>query len=239
MTDESQQDRTEGSGTVPKGKDFGSRKLELIPLVEGRKGGDGGDSSSATLMRTPTTTVVIDTGSEGAREELLRSVQSIELNAEKVNVMVATRIDPLFNGNDDIFVNALQHLRKDEWSLVPPGPRRKIAIADRFHWIDRYLKIEVINEPEPGNLVLLLHVPNKEELLGQSAAEFAGMIIGISGPCIHSENDPGIADILKRLRREGRTKRFGQTFDITNIEELLEYCDYIIPAFGPMFKVIP
>ena len=239
MTDESQQLRTEGSFTAPRGKDFGSRKLELIPLVEGRKGGKEGDSSSATLMRTPTTTVVIDTGSAEAREELLESIQRIELNAEKVNVMVATRIDPLFNGNDDIFVNALQHLMKEEWSLVPPGPRRKIAIADRFHWIDRYLKIEVINEPKPGNLVLLLHVPKKEELLGQSAAEFAGMIIGISGPCITSEKDPWIKDILDGLRKKGRTKRFGQTYEISNREELLEYCDYIIPAFGPMFKVIP
>ncbi|MGA1820696.1 MAG: hypothetical protein ACMUHU_06785 [Thermoplasmatota archaeon] len=239
MTDDSQQARLEGTAVVQRGKDFGSRKMELIQLVEGRMGGDGKDTSSATLMRTPTTTVVIDTGSEGAREELLRSIQRIDLNVEKVNVMVATRIDPLFNGNDDIFVNALQHLMKDEWSLVPPGPRRKIAITDRFHWIDRYLKLEVINHPKPGNLVLLLHVPKKEELLAPTAVGFAGKIIGISGPCIPSEDDPGIAPILKELRKKGRTRRFGQTFDITNREELLQYCDHIIPAFGPMFEVIP
>ncbi|MGA1872336.1 MAG: hypothetical protein ACMUHY_01565 [Thermoplasmatota archaeon] len=239
MTEQGQDTRTEDTGAAVKGKDFGSRKLELIPLVVGRKEGGENDTSSATLMRTPTTTVVIDSGSMAAREEMNGSIHRIDLNVEKVNVMVATRIDPLFNGNDDIFVNALQHLRKEEWSLVPPGPRRKIAITDRFHWIDRYLKLEVISSPEPGSMVLLLHIPKKKELLAQSAEKYAGSIVGISGPCISSESDPEIAQILRSLRKRGRPERLGQTTDITSREELLEYCDYIIPAFGPMFKVIP
>ncbi|MBN1538617.1 MAG: hypothetical protein JW939_00600 [Candidatus Thermoplasmatota archaeon] len=239
MTEECQDILFDTSGPISRGKDFGSRKLELISLIEGRREGADNDTSSATLVRTPTTTVVIDTGSAGAREELMASIAGIDLNVEKVNVMVATRIDPLFNGNDDIFVNALQHLRKDEWSLVPPGPRRKIAIKDRFHWIDRYLRLEVVNDPAPGNLVLILHIPCREELLSRSAIKYAGMTIGISGPCISSENDPEVAETLKTIRKKRKTGAKRKVQHLRGRCELLEYCDYIVPAFGPMFKVIP
>ena len=239
MTEECQVILADASGPVTRGKDFGSRKLELIPLVEGRREGDGKDTSSATLVRTPMTTVVIDTGSTSAREVLLESIAGMDLNVEKVNVMVATRIDPLFNGNDDIFVNALQHLRKEEWSLVPPGPRRKIAIKDRFHWIDRYLRLEVVKDPPPGNLVLIFHIPCKEELLSRSAMKYAGMTVGISGPCISSENDPEVSLALERIRKKRRNGTAKKVQHVKDRYELLEYCDFIIPAFGPIFKVIP
>ncbi|MBN1390697.1 MAG: hypothetical protein JXA22_08665 [Candidatus Thermoplasmatota archaeon] len=239
MTEDGQEMALDASGPIPRGRDFGSRRCELITLVEGRCDGDGRDTSSSTLVRTPTATVVIDTGSIAARKELMGSLTSMDLSVEKVNVMVATRIDPLFNGNDDIFVNALQHLRKDEWNLIPPGPRRKIAITDRFHWIDRYLKLEVVNDPAPGNLVLLMHIPRKEEFLSQSTLQYAGKTIGISGPCIPSENDPEVAAILDEIRERGKERTKKQAQSIRDRYELLSYCDIMIPAFGPMFKVIP
>ena len=64
------QDGGMGASEEPKPKDFGLRKIELIPLVIGRKGKGDIDTSSVTLVKTPTTTVVIDTGSKDAEMEL-------------------------------------------------------------------------------------------------------------------------------------------------------------------------
>lgn len=233
------QDGGTGSNGEPKPKDFGLRKIELIPLVEGRRGTGDVDTSSVTLVKTPTTTVVIDTGSKGAEKELKEALDKNNVNVEKVNVLVTTRIDPLHNGNDDIFVHALQHLRREEWSEVKPGPRRKVAINNRYHWIDRYLKLEVLPFPEPGTQVLLLHVPKRPELLCQATMGYAGQVIGITGLCIPSDDDPVVIEALHKIRMGKGKKGIGQTYDINTIEELLSYCDHVIPGYGPMFRVIP
>jgi hypothetical protein len=222
-----------------KPQDFGLRKMEVIPLIEGRRGGGDEDTSSVTLVKTPTTTVVIDTGSIGVREELLGSIEKNNVEVEKVNVLATTRIHPLHNGNDDIFVHALQHLRNKEWSKVEPGPRRKVAISDRYHWIDRYLKLEVIPFPEPGAQVLLVHIPSRIELLGEETRKYAGQTIGVAGMCIPSEDDPDVSTALSRIRRSDKREERGQTFDINTMEELLSYCDHVIPGYGPMFEVKP
>lgn len=223
----------------PKPKDFGLRKIEVIPLIVGRRGMGNGDTSSVTLVKTPTTMVVIDTGSEEIEPELRKALERNNVNVEKVNVLVTTRVDPLHNGNDDIFVHALQHLRREEWSKVEPGPRRKVAINNRYHWIDRYLKLEVIPLPGPGTQILLLHVPKRSELLCQGTMDYAGQVIGIAGSCIPSENDPTVSEALEKIRNGQEASMIGQTHDINTVEELLSYCDHVIPAYGPMFKVQP
>ena len=238
MNEECQEGKT-GPTEEPKPKDFGLRKIEVIPLVRGRLGVGDADTSSVTLVKTPTTTVVIDTGSKGVEGELRESLERNNVNVEKVNVLVTTRVDPLHNGNDDIFVHALQHLRREEWSKIEPGPRRKVAINNRYHWIDRYLKLEVIPIPEPGTQVLLLHVPNRPELLCQGTMNYAGQVIGIAGLCIPSEEDPAVSDALGKIRSGKENSKIGRAYDINTIEELLSYCDQVIPGYGSMFKVKP
>lgn len=233
------QDGGTGSNGEPKPKDFGLRKIEIISLVKGRKGTDDADTSSITLVKTPTTTVVIDTGSKEIEAELMEAIERNNVNVEKVNVLVTTRVDPLHNGNDDIFVHALQHLRREEWSKVKPGPRRKVAINNRYHWIDRYLKLEVLPFPDQGAQVLLLHVPKRPELLCQGTIDYAGQVIGIAGSCIPSEEDPKVSEALERIRSGGNIPKIGQTYDIDTLEELLSYCDHVIPGYGAMFKVKP
>jgi hypothetical protein len=233
------QDGGTGPNGEPKPKDFGLRKIELMPLVRGRKGEGEADTSSVTLVKTPTTTVVIDTGSKEVEEELKEALEKNNVNVEKVNVLVTTRIDPLHNGNDDIFVHALQHLRREEWSEVKPGPRRKVAINNRYHWIDRYLKLEVLPFPEPGTQVLLLHVPKRPELLCQATMDFAGQVICIAGLCIPSEEDPKVSEVLHKIRTGKGKQGIGQAYDINTMEELLSYCDHVIPGYGPIFKVKP
>jgi hypothetical protein len=228
-----------GSNEEPKPKDFGLRKIELIPLITGRKGHGEVDTSSVTLVRTPTTTVVIDTGSKEAKKELKEALERNNVNVEKVNVLVTTRVDPLHNGNDDIFVHALQHLRREEWSKVKPGPRRKVAINNRYHWIDRYLKLEVVPFPEPGSQVLLLHVPKSGELLSKGMADLDGKVIGVAGISIPSENDPAVLEVLEKIRSGKESHGIDQTYDINTLEELLSYCDHVIPGYGCMFKVKP
>jgi hypothetical protein len=170
---------------------------------------------------------------------LEKNLEMNNVNVEKVNVLVTTRVDPLHNGNDGIFAHALQHLRREEWSKVETGPGRKVAINNRYHWIDRYLKLEVIPFPEPGTQVLLLHVPKRPELLCPGMMDLAGQVIGIAGICIPSERDPEVNEALKKVRSGKGIPEIGQTYDINTMEELLSYCDHIIPGYGPMFKVIP
>jgi hypothetical protein len=222
-----------------KPKYFGLRRIDLIPLLEGTRGEGKKDTSSVTLVKTPTTTVVIDTGSKDVREELLQAMEKNHVNVKKVNVLVTTRVDPIHNGNDDTFVHALQHLRREEWNRIEPGPRRKVAISDRYHWIDRYLKLEVVNFPEPGGIVLLLHFPRSHKLITIESKMYTGQIVGITGMSVPSENDPEVKAALDRIRSGDGSMRPGRSQDINDLESLLSYCDHIIPAYGPMFKVYP
>jgi hypothetical protein len=239
MSEDLQEGITGAGQQEVKPEDFGLRRIELIPLTVGSKGNGDKDTSSVTLVKTPTTTVVIDTGSKERIGDLKEALKRHRINVTKVNVLVTTRIHPLHSGNDDLFVHSLQHLRREEWSKIEPGPGRKIAISDRYHWIDRYLKLEVVSFPEPGGLVLLIHIPKRPELLAEETNAYAGQTIGITGMSIPSESDPEVHSVLERIRSGKGMERPGQTSNIKTMEELLSYCDHIIPGYGPMFTVRP
>jgi predicted PP-loop superfamily ATPase len=126
--------------------DFGIRKMELVRLIEGFSGERS--SSSVTLVKTPTSTVVVDSGSSEVRDELSTKMRENEAKIEKVNVLVSTMPDEIHSGNDDLFVHCLQHIREGEWSQVPVKTNRRVAITTSDHWIDKYLRIVSLPFPE-------------------------------------------------------------------------------------------
>ena len=68
---------------------------------------------------------------------------------------------------------------------------------------------------------------------------YKGQVIGITGMSVTSENEPEVKSILDRIRSGELSSRPKGSQDITDLKELLSYCDHIIPAYGPMFKVHP
>jgi len=211
---------------------FGSRKMELACIIEGRMGEEGEATSSVTLVKTATSTVVVDSGAKHVRNELIRYMRENEAKVDKVNVLVTTTATPLHTGNDDLFVHCLQHVKESDWGEVPVRSNRKVAITTPYHWIDRYLKILQLPFPGSGSLVLLAHFPRKEELLEASSVELAGKIVGICGPAVPSEDSPEVRAALEKARTMERPGG-----DITDLEGLMAYCDRIVPGYGKMFEV--
>ncbi|MEA3558774.1 MAG: MBL fold metallo-hydrolase [Candidatus Thermoplasmatota archaeon] len=219
------------------GKRIGIRRFDIISLIQGRKGGEGIETSSVSLIRTPTSTVVVDTGSSEIKEEIKRAINAVGIKVEKVNVLVTTRAHDLHTGNDSLFVHALQHVRKDDWTKVKGETKRKVAINNRYHWIDRYLKLQTIHFVENDALVLLAHMPNREDMLEASSRDLTGKVVLFAGLAVPGEDDPVVKAALEKIRKEGicTVKEPGEGFK--DLVDLLSYCDHVIPAYGPMFRV--
>lgn len=216
---------------------LGVRRFDILPIVEGRKGKDVVDTSSVSLIRTATSTVVVDSGSSDIREELEREIQEKDINIEKVNVLVTTKAHELHTGNDGLFVHALQHVQKDDWTKVKGSTKRKIAISNRYHWIDRYLRLQNLSFIDGGALVLLCHMPGNPELLEPSSRHLTGKVVLFAGYAVPSREDPMVEEALSKIREQNicSTNNPGELF--TDLTDLLSYCDHVIPAYGPMFKV--
>jgi len=237
---EEREQKEAGSATVDdmdETRHFGLRRIDLLQVIEGKQGDEGAGTSSVTLIQTPTTMVAVDSGAREYRDQLLRTLKDRGVIVEKVNVLVTTGAHPLHNGNDRIFSHALQHVMRHEWTKTPEKTGRKVAITNRQHWIDRFLRLEVVPFPDRGTMVLLLHMPSRDELIEPGSRRFAGKIIGVAGRAVPSETDPAVAETLRKVRTTDRATVKTCTDGITSLEGLLGHCDYIIPAYGPMFKV--
>ncbi|MFO8052216.1 MAG: hypothetical protein R6V01_11060 [Thermoplasmatota archaeon] len=219
------------------GKRIGVRRFDIIPLVEGRRGENVTDTSSVSLIRTSTSTVVVDSGSSDIKEELKEAIHEKGIQVERVNVLVTTKAHELHTGNDGLFVHALQHLQKDDWTKVEGSNKRKIAISNRYHWIDRYLRLQTLSFIEGGALVLLCHMPNNPELLEPTSRYLTGKMVLFAGYAVPSKDDPTVDEALSKIREQNicSTNNPGEFF--TDLTDLLSYCDHVIPAYGPMFKV--
>jgi hypothetical protein len=211
-------------------QEFGIRKMELVRIIEGRLGEKNGDTSSVTLVKTPTSTVVVDSGAKFVREKLITFMRENEAKVEKVNVLLTTSSNEIHNGNDDLFVHCLQHVLESDWGKVPVKSQRKVAITTPVHWIDKYLKIVRLPFPGEGSLALLAHFPDREELLEPSTIQYKGQVVGITGISVHSGIDPSVRIALQEAGNREKTRG-----EIESLEELLSYCDHIVPAYGPMF----
>jgi hypothetical protein len=223
--------RTHDEEPFPK-HDFGIRKMELVELITGNLGPGRKATSSVTMVKTPTSTVVVDSGSKHMREVLVNNMRSAEAKVEKVNVLVTSKVNELTTGNDDLFVHCLQHISEVEWGKVPNKSNRKVAISTPFHWIDKYLKIVSLPFPEDGSIALLVHFPKKDDLLEPSTVPYAGKVVGIAGVSVPSESDPIIAKSLESIRKGDPIEA-----DTDTLKGFLSYCDLIIPAYGPKFEV--
>ncbi len=212
--------------------DFGIRKMELVELIAGVNGSEGEMTSAVTMVKTPTSTVIVDSGARHVRDELVRIVRENEAKIDKVNVLVTSTAHDLHSGNDDLFVHCLQHIVGDDWSKVPIKTNRRVAITTPYHWIDKYLLIIILPSSEGDSLALLAHFPAKEEMLEPSTAPYAGKVVGIAGISIPTKDDPTVQEALSKARNMPKPKG-----EITSIEKFLAYCDHVIPAYGPMFPV--
>lgn len=216
---------------------IGIRRFDIIHLMEGIPPGSSGSTSSVSLIRTPTSTVVVDSGSKDSKDKLNGSIRSKGVKVEKINVLVTTRANEMHTGNDGMFVHALQHLQMDEWTKVKGKTNRKIAITDRYHWIDKYLRLQKLEFIEGGALVLLAHLPKIAELVEPSSQHLAGKIVLFAGFAVPSKDDPKVNEALANIRSRDSCESKGMVVDFKGLEDLLEYCDHVIPAFGPMFNV--
>ncbi len=224
-------DNVENRDQYPK-HEFGIRKMELVRLIEGEDYGKGSGTSSVTLVKTPTSTVVMDSGSVAIREDLAKIMRENEAKIDKVNVLVTSVPDEKHSANDDLFVHCLQHVREGEWSNVPIKTNRRVAITTPDHWIDKFLRIVSLPFPDKGSLALIVHFPKIEELLEPSTQPYAGKTVGILGASVTNKDDPRIKKIIAGSGNCERPKG-----EIKTLEELVCYCDYVIPGFGPMFQV--
>jgi len=215
---------------------FGIRRLELVPLLEGRQGNGDAASSSVTLVRTHTSVVVVDSGSASARETIKRALLDRGIRTERVNVLVSTRIDPVFSGNDDLFPHALQHLREGELLKASFKSGRRVEISTKVHWIDKYLMLGRMDPSLGEGLALFVHFPKPLELLAPSTRHLAGKIVGIAGAAVRSAASAEVEGALREIRENGlrRPDRPDRMMDLVG---LLSYCDIVVPAYGPMFPV--
>jgi hypothetical protein len=222
---------TDQTESVPR-QEFGIRKMELVNIIEGVKDEGRKTTSSVTLVKTPTSTVVVDSGARHVRDELVSFMRKNEAKVEKVNVLLTSRADEFHSGNDDLFVHCLQHVLENDWGKVPVKSQRKVAITTPVHWIDKFLKIVKLPFPEGESLALLAHFPDIEELLEPSTIPFKGQVVGITGISVPRKEDPRVKSALMKAVNMERPKG-----NIETMEELLAYCDFIIPSYGPMFRV--
>jgi len=216
---------------------FGIRRISITPIVQGtQRTPDRPSTSSVTLVRTNTNTVVIDTGSAEVEDMVRKGFSDLQVPLEKVNVLVTTRSHPDFSGNDPLFVNALQHIRKEEW-VGANTKLRRVMMGTPYHWIDRYMKLVRLPFPSPGSLVMLLHLPEREELLEPSTRHLAGKVIGVAGFAIKGEKDQAVQRAFREFRKQDQRgiMREKKT-NINSMKDLLHYCDRIIPGYGPMFS---
>ncbi|MCU0799139.1 MAG: hypothetical protein MUC62_05650 [Candidatus Thermoplasmatota archaeon] len=215
---------------------FGIRRLELVPLLEGRQAKGDAPSSSVTLVRTPTSVVVVDSGSASFRDPIKRALLERGIRTERVNVLVSTRLDPVFSGNDELFPHALQHLKEGELLKASFKAGRKVEISTKVHWIDKYLMLGRM-DPSLGNgLALFVHFPKPLDLLAPSSRHLAGKIVGIMGAAVRSAESVEVEMALGDIKEIGRPKP-GQPDNIADLVGLLSYCDIVVPAYGPMFPV--
>ncbi len=217
--------------------DFGTRKMSIVPIIVGSgRRGSSTSRSSVTLIKTSNNTVTVDSGSQDQEQEIRDRMGQISIPLEKVNVLVTTRANSNFNGNDRIFVNALQHIREEEWGGTL-GAVRKVMIGTPYHWIDRYLKLVRLPFPAPGTLVLLVHLPSREELLDPDTKHLAGKIVGIVGYALDSGENPQVRSIMDAFRKEDEEGVARERVtSIKSLKDLMIYCDYIIPGHGEMFS---
>lgn len=213
---------------------FGIRKLALIRIHTGKPGSMG---SSVTLVRTVTSWVVVDSGGPSDREKIKGEFVAKRLPLEKVNVLLSTSLDPAFSGNDEIFPHALHHVKRSDWAKVKgPNPRR-VVINTPYHWIDKYMKIVKVIEPDEEKLVLLVHFPRTEELLEPGCREMAGKVVGILGRALVSASEPANAALIGEAKRK-RASGAARPDNPTTLPEILLYCDIIIPGQGEPINLI-
>ena len=218
---------------------FGIRRLGLVPLVEGRPANDDDPgTSSVTLVKTATSTIVVDSGAPNVSDEIQKSLNEVELPLEKVNVLVTTRIDPDYIGNDKLFTHALQHLSMEDWSEVRGETGRRVAINTPYHWIDKYVKIVRTPFASGGSMVIIFHVPDVTYILEPETIDLAGKNIGIVGGVIESNKSPVVIEAMEAIKKMG-DDYIKRPQEITSIKDLILYCDYIIPGRGPMFSTRP
>lgn len=215
---------------------FGIRRIGLVPLVEGNSGEGGCSStSSVTLVKTATSTIVVDSGNPEVSDQIKENLGKVGLPLEKVNVLVTTKTDPDHTGNDSLFTHALQHVTLEDWSYVGGGTGRRVAIDTPYHWIDKYVKIVRTPFSGKGSMVILFHVPEVTHILEPETRDLAGKIIGIVGGVIDSEEDKEVVEVVDAISKMDE-KDIHRPADISSIKDLVLYCDYIIPGHGPMFS---
>jgi len=213
---------------------FGIRRLELVPLLEGAIGKDGPISSSVTLVRTPTTVVIVDSGSAAARESIKKSMLERSIRTERVNVLVSTKVDPIFSGNDDLFPHALQHIKEGDLLKASFKAGRRVEISTGVHWIDKYLMLRKFGPSLGGGLALFVHFPKPLELLTPTTRHLAGKVVGITGEAVRSSSSPDVTRTLGVLKANGCNKP-PRPENVCDLGDILSYCDIVVPAFGPMF----
>ncbi len=216
---------------------FGLRMLEVVPIVEGCMGEEGGAvSPSVTLIKTSTNNIVVDSGIADIAEEITDKLKDHGVFLEKVNVLVTTSAPSAYRENDHLFTHALQHLIRDHCDRKSGPTGRRIVINTDCHWIDRFLKLVVLPFPETRTLALFVLVPSTEEMLEPGICHLAGKIVGIVGEAVRSWKDPEVQKALEEIRAMGDGGAPIRGPDGINcVKDLLLACDYIIPGRGPMF----
>lgn len=216
---------------------FGIRRLALVQLVEGgpdRHGAPG--TSSVTLVKTSTSTIIVDSGTPDVSVRIKAGLESIHLPLEKVNVLVTTCPKPNYTGNNNLFTHALQHIAQEDWSQVELTTGRRVGIHTAVHWIDKYVKILKNPFPSDGSLAILFHVPSVPDILEPSTIPLAGKVIGIAGGMIDSREDDKVIEILEEIAGNPDIER---PKHIESLRDMVLYCDYIIPGRGPIFPTRP
>ena len=212
---------------------FGIRRLALVQLVEGGPDVNGvTGTSSVTLVKTSTSTIIVDSGTPNVSSRIKAGLESIHLPLEKVNVLVTTCPKENYTGNDQLFTHALQHIAGEDWSRVEMATGRRVGIHTQVHWIDKYVKILKNPFPAEGSLAIIFHVPSVADILEPSTIPLAGKVIGIAGGMIESRDGEEISEILAEIAGNPDIDR---PKNIASLRDMLIYCDYIIPGRGPIF----
>lgn len=207
---------------------FGIRRLAIFRVHTAEPRSPG---SSVTLVRTVTSWVVVDSGGISDRDRIVKGFSDCSIRLDKVNVLLSTSMDPSVSGNDDLFPHALHHVKREDWGKVKgPNPRR-VAINTPYHWIDKYIKVVKVKDGSEEHLVLLVHFPHTEDLLEPSSREYAGRVVGILGSAFGAIDDPRKASMVQRARAAIEAGA-GRPADPSSIEDILLYCDTVIPGQG-------
>lgn len=210
---------------------FGMRRRALIRIFTADPDSSG---SSVTLVRTLTTSVVIDSGGGKDREDIIKGFKDNQLAAEKINVLLTTCAACGYAENDDLFPHALQHVSRRDWSSVKGATSRRVMIATDVHWIDRYLKIIRLKVEGSEVLTLQVHFPAKEELMEPASREFCGKVVGVLGAAMPSARM--VAGLIDEVRRERAAGAKLETVPKT-IKDMLMSCDVVVPGRGDMIHL--